>query len=172
MMRKYGLPCFVSGRKDITELAFVKFLLAALAVSERGFVRELVISYIKTDFAGITPDEINLFENYVRKWSISGARFYDDYDWNMNPDGFRGEMTEESAEKLARLADIRRRAVLPLRAFCEDVAGRHTVRYFCERLYSFACGLCAHEKIRADAGRPEKDGEKAAFEAIRRMLKK
>ncbi len=161
MMRKYELPCFVSGRKDITELAFVKFLLCTLAVSERGFVRELVISYIKTDFAGITPDEINLFENYVRKWSINGARFYDDYEWNMNPDGFRGEMTEEAAEKLSRLAEIRGRVVLPLRAFCEDVAGKHSVRYFCEKLYGFALKLGADEKIRADAERAKAEGARA-----------
>ena len=170
MMRKYGLPCFVSGRKDITELAFVKFLLSALAVCERGFARELVISYIKTDFAGITPDEINLFENYVRKWSINGARFYDDYEWNMNPDGFRGEMTEENAEKLARLAEIRRRAVLPLRAFCEDTAGRHTGVYFCERLYSFAVGLGAPEKIRADAERAAADGDKALASELSQLF--
>ncbi len=161
IMRKYELPCFVSGRKDITELAFVKFLLCALAICERGFARELVISYIKTDFAGITPDEINLFENYVRKWSINGARFYDDYEWNMNPDGFRGEMDEASAEKLPRLAEIRGRVVPPLRAFCEDIAGRHSVRYFCEKLYSFAVSLGADEKIRADAERAKNEGDKA-----------
>ncbi|MBQ9746220.1 MAG: PD-(D/E)XK nuclease family protein [Clostridia bacterium] len=161
MMRKYEIPCFISGRRDITELAFIKFLLSALAAAERGFARELVISYIKTDFAGITPDEINLFENYVRKWSINGARFYDEYEWNMNPDGFRGEMTEENAEKLARLAEIRRRAVLPLRAFCEDAAGRHTVAHFCEMLYGFAVRLGAPEKIARDAADAKARGDKA-----------
>jgi ATP-dependent helicase/nuclease subunit B len=161
MMRKYEIPCFISGRKDIAELAFIKFILCALAAAERGFARELIISYIKTDFAGLTPDEINLFENYVRKWSISGARFYDEYEWNMNPEGFRGEMTAEGEEKLIRLSEIRKKAILPLRAFCEDAAGRHSVEWFAKRLYSFALELSAPEKIALDAAEAKKRGEKS-----------
>ena len=161
MMQKYEIPCFISGRRDITELAFIKFLLCALSVADRGWARELIISYIKTDFAGLTPDEINLFENYVRKWSITGARFYDDYEWNMNPEGFRGEMTAENEEKLLRLAEIRKKAVLPLRAFCEDAAGRHSVEWFAGRLYAFALELSAHEKIKADAEAAKARGEKS-----------
>ena len=161
MMKKYDIPCFVSGRRDITELAFVKFLLCALAIAERGFVRDLVISYIKTDFVGLTPDEINLFENYVRKWSINGARFYDDYEWNMNPDGFLGEMTEENARKLVLLEELRKKVAMPLKAFCEDVAGRHTVSYLCERLYDFASKLGAYQKIKKDGEKAKADGEKS-----------
>ena len=161
MMRKYGIPYFISSRTDIAERAFIKFLLCALAVCERGFGRELVISYIKTDFAGITPDEINLFENYVRKWNITGSRFYDEYEWNMDPDGFRGEMSEQSAKTLMLISDIRARAIKPLRAFCEDISGRHSVRYFCEKLYEFALSLKAPEKIKEDAEIAIKNGEKA-----------
>ena len=161
MMRKYGIPYFISSRTDIAQCAFIKFLLCALAVCERGFGRELVISYIKTDLAGITPDEINLFENYVRKWNITGARFYDEYEWNMDPEGFRGEMSEQSANTLLRLSDIRKRAISPLRAFCEDVSGKHSVRYFCEKLYDFAVSMGAPEKIDADARAAAERGEKA-----------
>jgi ATP-dependent helicase/nuclease subunit B len=161
MMQKYEIPCFISGRRDVTELAFIKFLLSALSVAERGWARELIISYIKTDFAGLTPDEINLFENYVRRWSISGSRFYDDYEWNMNPEGFRGEMTAENEEKLLRLAEIRKKAVLPLRAFCEDASGRHSVEWFAQRLYTFATELNAHEKIALDAQKAKARGEKS-----------
>ena len=170
MMRKYEIPCFISGKRDITELAFIKFILSALSAAERGFARELIISYIKTDFAGLTPDEINLFENYVRKWNISGARFYDEYEWNMNPDGFRGEMTEENAEKLLRLSEIRRKAVLPLRAFCEDAAGRHSVEWFAERLYGFAAALGAPEKIASDAKEAAKRGEKSLSAELRQLF--
>ncbi|MBQ8447817.1 MAG: PD-(D/E)XK nuclease family protein [Clostridia bacterium] len=170
MMRKYEIPCFISGRRDITELAFIKFMLSALSAAERGFARELIISYIKTDFAGITPGEINLFENYVRKWNISGARFYDEYEWNMNPDGFRGEMTQENEEKLIRLAEIRKKAVMPLRAFCEDTAGRHSVAWFAERLYNFAVSLSAPEKIALDAKEAEERGEKSLSAELRQLF--
>jgi len=170
MMQKYEIPCFISGRRDITELAFIKFILSALSVADRGWARELIISYIKTDFAGLTPDEINLFENYVRKWSITGARFYDDYDWNMNPEGFRGEMTAESEEKLLRLAEIRKKAVLPLRAFCEDAAGKHSVEWFARRLYAFALELSAHEKIRLDAEAAAARGEKSLASELTQLF--
>ena len=161
MMRKYGIPYFISSRTDIAERAFIKFLLCALTICERGFGRELVISYIKTDFAGITPDEINLFENYVRKWSITGQRFYDGYEWNMDPDGFRGEMSEQSARTLALISDIRERAIKPLFSFCEQISGKHSVRYFCEKLYSFALSQGSPEKIREDARKAAASGDKA-----------
>ena len=170
MMQKYEIPCFISGRRDITELAFIKFILSALSVADRGWARELIISYIKTDFAGLTPDETNLFENYVRKWSITGARFYDDYDWNMNPEGFRGEMTAENEEKLALLAEIRKKAVLPLRAFCEDAAGRHSVEWFAKRLYAFATELSAHEKIKADAEAAMARGERSLASELSQLF--
>ena len=158
IMVALGAIFVIRGQKT---LWLFKFILCALAAAERGFARELIISYIKTDFAGLTPDEINLFENYVRKWSISGARFYDEYEWNMNPEGFRGEMTAEGEEKLIRLSEIRKKAILPLRAFCEDAAGRHSVEWFAKRLYSFALELSAPEKIALDAAEAKKRGEKS-----------
>ena len=170
MMKKYSIPFFISGRKDITELAFIKFLLCALSAADRGFARDLVISYIKTDFAGLTPDEINLFENYVRKWSINGARFYDDYEWNMNPDGFRGEMTEENAEKLIRLAELRKKAVMPLRAFCEDISGRHTVSFFSEKLYNFAVNMGSYEKISADSKKALESGDRSLSSELAQLF--
>lgn len=161
MMRKYGIPYFISSRTDITERAFIKFILSSLAVCERGFARELVISYIKTDFAGVLPDEINLFENYVRKWSITGARFYDEHEWNMAPEGFSGEISEKNAELLVKIAEIRKKAISPLRTLCEDISGRHSVRYFCERLYNFAVSMGAPEKIKNDAKSAKERGDKA-----------
>ncbi len=161
MMRKYGIPYFISARSDITERAFIKFILSALTVAERGFARELVISYIKTDFAGLTPDEINLFEDYVRKWSIKGERFYDEYEWNMNPAGYRERLSEADAEKLVLLSDIRRRAVRPLKDFADALSGEHSVRYFCEKIYDFALSLGSPEKIKRDAYFARERGEKA-----------
>ena len=61
MMRKYSIPYFISSRTDIKERAFIKYIMSALYIAERGFLRDLVISYIKTDFAGIDADDINLF---------------------------------------------------------------------------------------------------------------
>ena len=170
MMKKYGIPYFISSRTDITERAFIKFIISALAICETGFSRELVISYIKTDFAGLSPDEINLFENYVRKWSINGPRFYDEYEWNMDPDGFTGKMTAESAAVLSRLAEIRTKAVAPLRALCEDISGRHSVRRFCEKIYDFAVSMDTHEKISEDARRANERGDKALFEELSQLF--
>ncbi|MGN1094878.1 MAG: PD-(D/E)XK nuclease family protein [Eubacteriales bacterium] len=169
-MKKYGIPHFISSRTDITERAFIKFIMSALSVCERGFSRELFISYIKTDFAGISPDEINIFENYVRKWSINGPRFYDGYEWNMDPEGYRGEMSSASAEKLIRISDIRERAVKPLKGFCDKICGKHTVRYFCGELYGFAISMGAPEKIKNDAARAANDGDKALYSELSQLF--
>lgn len=170
VMKKYRIPYFISTRTDITEKAFIKFLLAALSVAERGFLREIVISYIKTDFAGISPDEINLFENYVRKWNINGARFSDGYDWNMNPEGYSDKFTQEDADKLIKIAEIRKRVVLPLQNFKEELSGEHTVSFFCEKLYSFAVNAGTPEKIKSDAERANESGDKALSSELTQLF--
>lgn len=170
MMRKYSIPYFISSRTDIKERAFIKYIMSALYIAERGFLRDLVISYIKTDFAGIDADEINLFENYVRKWSINGSRFSDEYDWNMNPDGYREFLTEEGERKLIKLSEIRKKVIRPLVLLKEELSGIHSVRYYCEKIYSFAVNSGAPEKIKNDGTEAERRGERMLSEEMGQLF--
>ena len=161
VFRKYEIPYFLSDRVEMTEKPLVKLIFSAFAVCERGFRGEDVISYIKTGLAGITADEISLFENYIVKWNLRGKRIYGEDEWNMSPHGYGASLTEEDRHTLILLSDIRRRVVSPLKAF--SAAGRtvKTVRDRAALLFDFLSGLGVPEALMTQAEKAKACGDMA-----------
>ncbi len=124
---KYGLPCFLSKRKDVTLSALIQCLLGALSVIIYGWRTDDLLAYIKTDLSGLTPDQCNLLENYVQTWGISGRRWYDEYEWNMNPAGYSEYLSDEDAELLVTLNQLRRAVCEPLVELSDAFRGDTTV---------------------------------------------
>ena len=122
VFRKYEIPYFLSSRKEISEKPLIKLIFSAFSIAERGFRGTDVIAYIKTGYAGITADEVCLFENYITKWNLRGKSFTGDEPWTMHPRGYGATFTEEDMEKLRELNDIRSRVIGPLKSFA--AAGR------------------------------------------------
>ena len=162
VFRKYEIPYFLSSRKKITEKPLIKLIYAAFAVCERGFRGQDVISYIKTGFVDVTPGEAGLLENYIIKWNIRGKLFTGDEPWNMHPRGYGAPFTETDNQMLARLADIRRRVIEPLKAFYAAGRTAKTVRERATLLYDFLAGLGVPEALMQSAKVATERGEAAA----------
>ena len=141
VFRKYDIPYFLSSRKEISEKPLVKLIFSAFAAADRGFRGADVVSYIKTGYAGISADEVSLFENYIIKWNLRGKSFTGDEPWNMHPRGYGASFTEEDAEKLRMLADIRARVIGPLKAFAAAGRSLSTVKDRATLLFDFLSGL-------------------------------
>jgi ATP-dependent helicase/nuclease subunit B len=141
VFRKYEIPYFLSSRKEISEKPLVKLIFSAFSIAERGFRGSDVIAYIKTGYAGITADEVSLFENYIIKWNLRGRMFTGDEPWNMHPRGYGATFTDEDAEKLSRLADIRRRVIEPLKAFAASGKTISAVKDRAALLFDFLSAL-------------------------------
>ena len=141
VFRKYEIPYFLSSRKEISEKPLVKLIFSAFSIAERGFRGSDVIAYIKTGYAGITADEVSLFENYIIKWNLRGRMFTGDEPWNMHPRGYGATFTDEDAEKLSRLADIRRRVIEPLKAFAASGKTVSAVKDRAALLFDFLSAL-------------------------------
>ena len=65
VFEKYGIPCFVSRRKDLINRSISRLIVSASNVICRDFSTEDVISYMKTGLAGITYEDADLIEDYV-----------------------------------------------------------------------------------------------------------
>ena len=141
VFRKYEIPYFLSSRKEISEKPLIKLIFSAFSVAERGFRGADVISYIKTGYAGITADEISLFENYIIKWNLRGKMFTGEDPWNMHPRGYGATFTDEDMERLRVLNDIRRRVIEPLKAFAAASKSLSTVQERATLLYDFLSAL-------------------------------
>ena len=141
VFRKYEIPYFLSSRKEISEKPLIKLIFSAFSVAERGFRGSDVISYIKTGYAGITADEVSLFENYIIKWNLRGKMFTDSDPWNMHPRGYGATFTEGDMERLRELAGIRERVIGPLKAFAAASKTLSTVSERATLLFDFLSAL-------------------------------
>lgn len=161
VFRKYDIPFFLSSRKEISEKPLVKLIFSAFAVIDRGFRGADMISYIKTGYAGITADEVNLLENYIVKWNLRGRMFTSDEPWGMNPRGYGAPFTEETMEDLRQLADIRARVIEPLRAFAAAGKSAKTVRSRAALLFDFLSEIGVPASIDERAAEAKERGEEA-----------
>ena len=142
---KYEIPYFVSEKTDITELSLIKFIFCALMMRERGFLRDELISYMKTDLCGIDPRDAFAFENYIIKWNISGRKMTADF--MENPRGIGERFKEEDAAALDRINQVRRELTEPLMRYFGVAKNAVTVRDNAEALFDFLSSVGVPERL-------------------------
>jgi len=113
-LEKFGIPCYISSRTDLTSKPEVKLILSALAICASSWRRDDVIGYIKTGFCGISNEDSDIFERYTQTWGISGKRFVDSGEWYMNPEGYAEKITEKNVEILKSVNETRKKLIRPL----------------------------------------------------------
>lgn len=158
---KYDIAYFISSKKKITEKPLIKFVFSAFAVVERGARTQDVIAYVKSGLAGLSPDECNLFENYIVKWNIHGNRFMGDEPWTMNPRGYGETIRDEDLEVLTVLAELRRRVAGPMRSFHAAFRTARTVRTRATVLFDFLSGLGIPERLKEESETAYARGDRA-----------
>lgn len=167
VFRKYEIPFFFSSRKEISEKPLVKLIFSAFSIAERGFRGADVISYIKTGYAGISAEEISLFENYIIKWNLRGKLFTGEDAWNMHPRGYGMTFSEEDMETLRHLAEIRARVIAPLKNFSSAGKTVSSVRDRATLLFDFLSLLHVPETLSQKAAQAKERGESAlAMETV------
>jgi len=150
VLGKYHVPYFISERVDISELALIKLVNSALSMCEHGIYTEDLISYIKTDLAGIEPEECSVFENYVIKWGINGKRFTNG-DFLENPRGFGTEFTDADEKKLIRINEARKKIVEPLTRFFGVIRNAESVKDCAATLFDFLSSIGVPERLSREA---------------------
>jgi len=119
---RYGVPVHMARKADILEKPILLLLTAALDILDGGWRYEAVFRYLRTGLAGLSSQEVDRLELYVRKWNIYGTMWTRRTDWKENPDGYGVDFTEEQAVELTELNVLRRRVAAPLTAL--EQAGR------------------------------------------------
>ncbi len=114
VFKKYGIPFFFSRRTGITSTALFRTVKSALDVISGGWKTSDVLAYIKTGICGFSAAEVDTLESYALKWSISGKRWTDEYEWNMNPSGYTDRLTEDGKRTLDEVNRLRRKLREPL----------------------------------------------------------
>jgi len=123
---RYGVPVFLSAMEDVLEKPVLALVTSALAAAAEDYPYEELFRYLKTGLTGITDEERDLLENYVLTWDLKGSAWTRQKPWNMHPEGYGREFTEEDTAFVARLDRLRRRVIAPLEALRKgaDKTGR------------------------------------------------
>ncbi len=148
VFEKFNIPYFMSSRTDIMQKPFVKLVFAAFNIHMSDFYREDVISYIKTGLVGLSYEDCDLFETYVKKWGINGNRFYKDA-WEMNPSGYGAKFSSESSEQLERINRIKDYIITPLYDFSKALSNEDLT---CEKILDCIYDLLIKIDIKKQLG--------------------
>ena len=162
---EFEIPVFQSERTDILQKPVFTLITAALDAAAGGYDYEDMFRYLKTGLAGLTPDQCDRLENYVRTWDLRGSRWTGKKDWTMHPAGYSGKWTEEDRALLTELNALRRQVAEPLEKL-RKTAG-DTIRSQCMALYAFLESIGAPDALEArsrqllEEGEPERSREYA-----------
>ncbi len=168
-LEKEGIPFYLSEKTDVTVRPPVKLLLFALRIARYNWQKEDVVGYLKTGLCGISPDDVNFFEEYAEVWHISGRHAFEK-PFTMNPDGY----TERSSARAARILEGANRAraalVPPLIAYHTALEHAATAADFAKATYELLLALDVPDTLKARAAAHLAAGEQREAQELSRLF--
>ncbi|MBD5119087.1 MAG: ATP-dependent nuclease subunit B [Clostridiales bacterium] len=113
---RYGVPVFLSAMEDVLEKPVLALVTSALAAAAEDYPYEELFRYLKTGLTGISDEERDLLENYALTWDLKGSAWTRKKPWDMHPEGYGQEFTDEDTAFVAWLDELRRKVIAPLEA--------------------------------------------------------
>lgn len=170
IFEKYDIPLYMAHRSALTASPLFRYLRHLSAIVTFGATRQDVIGLLKTGFSGVDEGDVFLFEAYTESWNLSGRAFTDGEDWNMDPAGYREEITEDDLAALARVNAVKRFLAETLFVFAEDMrAAGETVAMRAHRLFSWLWDASIPEKLDARAAAERAAGDLADAEETEQL---
>ena len=152
-LERYGIPCFLSERTDLSSKPLARLILSALRAVSRGYHARDIMTLIKTGLAGVNARDASLFEEYCETWHLSGSRFRDEA-WSMNPDGLTPQPSPRAKIILETANRVRKIVMEPLERLAADLRASHRVPDVCRALYDYLTALGIAETL-ADRAKQE-----------------
>ena len=126
IFEKYNIPIFIDDKKDLGQNLLIKYILAVMDIFAKNWSFESVFNYIKLGmYENISEYDLNLFENYCRKWGIKG------YKW------FRTFSIEKKNSEQDRLEEIRKQIIEPLENLKDEISKDKTAESYTKNIYNF-----------------------------------
>lgn len=159
----YGIPFFIDRKREVKTHPLVVFVLSALEIFINQWSYESVFGYLKTGFANIDRESIDILENYVLACGIRGSRWTQPEDWEyrINPAYEENGPTEYELKILSRVNEIRRKVIRPLTDLRTKTREKRKTKEICSAVFEFLCEIGAHEKIEGFIDEFKQNGELA-----------
>ncbi|MBK5254020.1 MAG: PD-(D/E)XK nuclease family protein [Peptostreptococcaceae bacterium] len=102
---EYGIDIFNDNTKQISSSPIIRYIISQLQFINKGFVTDDIFTMLKTGLYGIDNEDIETFENYVKKYNIKGSMWKKEIKYGS---------FEYSEDELAKLELIRRKVIIPM----------------------------------------------------------
>ncbi len=160
IFKQYEIPVFMDEKKELSQNAIVKYVLALLDIFAKNWSYEAMFNYIKSGFLDLEEVHIYHLDNYCKKWGIKGSRWYKE-DWKWED------------EQLDTINTIRKQVIEPLIELKENLSGTKTCKQFCEQLYTFWIKQGIIDKIEQKQEKIKKynNGNEELWQAFQIILK-
>lgn len=154
---QHGINVFLDSKRGILQNPLMRNINAVLDILIYGFSYERVMTALRSGFYDVTPDEADIFENYILIADPSHAMWSKAGEWEYNPNEKIYDM-----ELINRVAAAVAKPVAELRG---AFSGRKTCAKICGALFDWleksrACEIMADRIKRfADSGRHDAAAE-------------
>lgn len=154
---RFGIPVFEDARQPIMNQPLTNLCKAIFTILTGGFTTDNILKYLKTGLSPLDDLSIAELENYALMWSLTAKSWQDDF--TLNPDGMNGRSSENSAEKLIELNEMRQKVILPLQKL-RQVLKREglTALDISAALYNFITNTGVKERLKELAVKLNEDG--------------
>ncbi len=112
---RYGIPVFLDRTTDILTKPLATLIFSAFDCVLYGYRYRDVMSYLKSGITGIQLDEVDMIDNYAFGWNINGNAWKK--AWKRSPYGYGKVENDEQKAHLAKLNELREKAVEQLVLF-------------------------------------------------------
>ncbi len=147
---KYQIPYFIDEKIPVLKHHIIQYVINIFEVYISGYRHESIFNYLKSGFCDIDAMQVAICENFALRTNITRRTWLDDEKWDtiLNHQKFRDKAERDI------LCTIRKKYILPLAKFHEDIKGRNKAEYVCKRLIEFLkeTGLDANlERLSSEA---------------------
>ncbi len=149
----YGIPVFFDRKRVLLAHPIMILFSSLLRLMSDGFRTEVLMTYIKTGYAGLTPDEADILENYAlagrlkpQDWT-DNSRFLKRADSVFNPDE---EWDADETKKAQFMLRLRDKALSPLLALKNDLAENRLVTHRAEAFFRYFESIHLYQKVESE----------------------
>lgn len=141
ILEQNNIPYFLDYKRHVSSNPLVEFIRAALEIVTKNFSYDAVMRYLRTGMLGLSIDDIDLVDNYIRAVGIKGNKRWVN-PWTRK---FRGHVNETDLEKLNAL---REEIIAPLTTLKEEFKEANgNVHNLTLALYNFLVKSDSERKI-------------------------
>ena len=164
---RYDVPIFYSNKTDLLARPPLALLTTALKVITNGFKTEDVIACLKTGLCNLSPDEIDILENYALCWRIKGNMWTKPFTYH--PDGYGQSLDDEANEKLQTIENIRKAMIEPFESLENALKNAKNTTEHIQALYDFLVMMQTPERMTERAEFYENNGDLQLADEYRQL---